>query len=275
MDDLLTHLQQNLELIKRVTEDENPLEYWSARELMPMLGYHTWAKYMLAINRAIDACEASHQQISNHFLPAPAKSNGGRPREDYFLTRYACYLVAQNGDPRKPEIALAQTYFATQTRKQELHEQREYELKRLEARAKLRETENKIETTVYKRGIKLQIEFATFKNKHIQALYGGLSTSQLKQLRNIPKRRSLADFDSHVELKAKDFALAMTDFNIKDKDIYGTTALHNEVVKNSQETRRALLNRGIKPELINPEEDLKKIENRIKKEQQKIEDSLS
>ena len=224
MDNALAQIQHNLESIKRVTQDENPMEFWSARELMPMLGYSTWRQFSEAIERAKIACKISNQPVENHFLPAPAKSTGGRPQEDYFLTRYACYLIAQNGDPRKPEIALAQTYFATQTRKQELLEKREYENKRLEARAKLKDTERKIESTVYGRGIRLPVEFATFKNKHIEALYRGIVASQLKKIRKIPTGRSLADFDTHVELKAKDFALAMTDHNIKDKNIHGKEA---------------------------------------------------
>jgi len=149
-------------------------------------------------------------------------------------------------------------------------EQRETENKRLEARAKLKETESKIESTVYTRGIKLSVEFATFKNKHIEALYGGIPASQLKKIRKIPSGRSLADFDSQVELKAKDFALAMTDHNIKEQNIVGKEAMNQEVVKNSKETRQALLNRGIRPELIKPEEDLKAIESRRKKEAKEI-----
>lgn len=270
MDQSLHQIQQNLESIKRLTQGDNAMEFWSARDLMPMLGYIKWQKFIEAIERAKDVCKTSDQAAQDHFLPAPVKSSGGRPREDYFLTRFACYLIAQNGDPRKPQIALAQTYFATQTRKQELLEQRENENKRLEARAKLKDTERNIESTLYHRGIRLQIEFATFKNKHIEALYGGISAAQLKKKRNIPAGRSLADFDSHVELKAKDFALAMTDHNIKDKNIQGQQAMNTEVVKNSKATRDTLLSRGIKPELIKPEEDLKHIESKRRKEAKEL-----
>ena len=270
MDKALIQIHQNLEAIKKISDDKESTEFWLARDLMPILGYSTWRQFSEAIERAKDACKVSGQPVDNHFLLAPAKSTGGRPKDDYFLHGYACYLIAQNGDPRKPQIALAQTYFATQTRKQELLEHREMENKRLEARAKLKDTERKIESTVYQRGIKLPVEFATFKNKHIEALYGGIQASQLKKIRKIPSGRSLADFDSHVELKAKDFALAMTDHNIKDKNILGKEAMNQEVVKNSIETRQALLNRGIRPELIKPEEDLKAIEARRKKEEKEL-----
>ncbi len=270
MDPILTQIQHNLEAIKKTSNDSDQTEFWHARDLMPLLGYSKWQKFSEAINRAKDACKTSSQAVEGHFLPAPVKSSGGRPMEDYFLTRYACYLIAQNGDPRKPQIALAQTYFATQTRKQELLELRDQETKRLEARAKLKDTERKIESTVYERGIRFPVEFATFKNKHIEALYGGISSSELKKIRKIPSGRSLADFDSQVELKAKDFALAMTDHNIKDKDIRGKEAMNTEVVKNSRATRQTLLSRGIRPESIKPEEDLKKIEGRRKKEHKEL-----
>jgi DNA-damage-inducible protein D len=275
MDKALIQIQQNLESIRKVSNDQEMIEFWSARNLMPILGYTTWRKFVEAIERAKIACKSSNQDVLDHFVGADKMvltgSGAKRQIEDIFLTRYACYLIAQNGDPRKPQIALAQTYFATQTRKQELLELRDKETKRLEARAKLRDTEDRIESTVYQRGIKLQIEFATFKNKHIEALYGGIDASQLKRMRNIPTGRPLADFDSHVELKAKDFALAMTDHNIKDKNIQGKEAMNYEVVKNSKATRQTLLSRGIKPEHIRPEEDLKLIEKRRKREQKELE----
>ena len=173
--------------------------------------------------------------------------------------------------PRKVQIALAQTYFATQTRKQELLEQREYEEKRLTSRAKLKETERKIESTVYERGIKLPVEFGTFKNKHIEALYGGLSITDLKKRKNIPQARALADFDTDVELKAKDFALAMTDHNIKEKNLRGKYQMTEEVVKNSKATRQTLLSRDIRPENLKAEEDLKLVESRCKKELKVVE----
>ncbi len=270
MDKALDQIHRNLESIRRVTQDERPMEFWSARDLMPMLGYVKWQKFTEAINRAKVSAESGGQLADNHFLPAPVKSTGGRPKEDYFLTRYACYLIAQNGDPRKPQVAIAQAYFATQTQKQELLERREYETKRLEARAKLKETESAIESTVYRRGIRLQVEFATFKNKHIEALYGGISAAQLKRMRRVPVGRSLADFDSHVELRAKDFALAMTDHNIKEKNIQGKEALNNEVVTNSRVTRATLLERGIRPEAIASEEDLRMIQSRRKKETKEL-----
>lgn len=267
MDIALTHIQNNLESIKHL---EKNVEFWSARELMGVLGYVKWQKFIIAIERAKTACATSGQNVQYDFIGAGKMvltgSGANRKVEDFLLTRYACYLIAQNGDPRKPQIALAQTYFATQTRKQELLEQREKEDKRIEARGKLKETEKKITKTVYDRGIKLSSEFSTFKNKHIEALYGGISAVDLKKKRRIPQRRSLADFDTQVELKAKDFALAMTDHNIKEKNLRGVPAMTVEVVKNSKATRQTLLSRDIRPEALNAEEDLKKIESKRKKE---------
>lgn len=267
MDNALIQIQQNLDGIKKIEQD---LEYWSARDLMLVLGYETWRQFSETILRAKHACKNAAQSVQNHFVDAgkmvQTGSRAQRKIEDILLTRFACYLVAQNGDPRKPQIALAQTYFATQTRKQELLEQREVEDKRLEARVKLKYTEEKIESTVYERGITTHIEFAVFKDKHIRALYGGISTKELKNKRGIPLGRPLADFDSDVELKAKDFSLAMTDHNIKHKNIRGSYHMTEEVVKNSKATRQTLLSRDIIPEMLKPQEDIKKISSRRTKE---------
>ena len=271
MDKLIKQIQQNLESIKHTQDD---FEYWSARDLMPVLGYSKWERFEGVIKKAMQACKNSSQVINDHFPTSGKPIIGGKGAtqmvSDYLLTRYACYLIAQNGDSRKPEIAFAQTYFAVQTRRQEINEQRMKEDRRLDARAKLKDTEAKIGRTIYERGIKLPVEFATFKNKHIEALYGGMSTKILKKKRNIPKKRALADFDTHVELKAKDFALAITDHNIKKKDLAGKPKLEKEVVDNSKATRKTLLQRGIKPEDLKPEEDLKKIEKRRKEKQKSL-----
>jgi DNA-damage-inducible protein D len=254
------NFSQNLESIKKMIGD---FEYWSARELYPLLGYKEWRKFSDAISRAKNSCTTQNINSTDHFVGADKMvaigSKTKRTVDDILLTRYACYLIAQNGDPRKPEIAEAQMYFATQTRRQEIREISEYEQKRIASRKKLSETEKTIRGTVYARGINTSIEFATFKDKHIQALYGGINTKQLKIKKKIPNNRPLADFDSDVELRAKDFALAMTDHNIKTKHITGKDRIHREVVENSQTTRTALLSRGIIPENLPAEPDIKKI----------------
>jgi DNA-damage-inducible protein D len=237
---------------------------------MQILGYKKWERFLEVIQRSIGSCKVSGKIYSDHFFPELGKSTGGRPKENFLLTRYACYLISMNGDTRKVEISLSQLYFASQTRKQELLEKREYENKRLESRKKLKDTEKKIESTVYQRGINRPIEFASFKNKHIEALYGGISTKELKLKKKIPKNRALADFDTDVELRAKDFALAMTDHNIKVRNLKGEYSMKEEVVKNSKATRQTLLSRNIIPENLKTEEDLKKIEIKRKAENNKI-----
>jgi DNA-damage-inducible protein D len=273
MDKALMQIQESLESIKKTN---NNLEYWSARDLMPFLGYSTWVKFQEVIKRAKESCKTSGNQVGDHFAGAGKMvltgSGAKREIEDFLLTRFACYLIAQNGDPRKPQIALAQTYFATQTRRQELMQERELQDKRLESRAKLKETESKIEGMVYERGIRTGVEFGTFKNKHIEALYGGISASDLKKKKGIPPARALADFDTDVELRAKDFALSMTDHNIKQKNLRGHYQMTEEVVKNSKATRQTLLSRGIRPENLKAQADLKLIANRRNKELKIIED---
>ena len=272
MEDLSLQVQKYFEDIK--ITDETGFEFWSARELMKTLGYKEWRKFEWVIQKAQESCKNSSQKPQDHFVPSdkmiPLWKWGTRKIEDYLLTRYACYLIAQNGDARKTEIALAQTYFASQTRKQEIQEQRKEEDKRLEARAKLKISEAKIEETVYHRGITLPVEFATFKNKKIEALYN-MSVKALKTKRGIPEKRALADFDSEVELRAKDFIYAMTDHNIKEKNIVWKPYLEHELVANAQETRKAMIARDIIPENLKAQEDLKRIEKRRVHEERKIE----
>ncbi|MBI2465204.1 DNA damage-inducible protein D [Candidatus Shapirobacteria bacterium] len=257
-------ISKDLEGIKKI---KNDLEYWSARDLMKVLGYEKWQKFEMVIKKAKSACTESNHDVMGHFIGTGKKISTGKTAQmeirDFLLTRYACYLIAQNGDSRKPEIARAQTYFAVQTRKQEMQQDREKLLKRIEARERLKETERKIEGTVYKRGIKQPRDFAEFKDKYIRGLYGGMGITTLKNKRKIPKDRALADFDSFLELKAKDFALAMTDHNIKEKNLVGKPKLNQEVYENSVATRRTLLKRGILPEKLKPEEDVEKVKGKL------------
>ena len=256
-------VQDNFEKIKLV--DETGFEFWSARELMSSLGYKKWQTFELVIEKAIISCKNSWIESKNHFTDASKMvwlgSWSNRNIKDFLLTRYACYLIAQNWDSRKIEISLAQTYFASQTRKLELAEQEIEENKRLEARDKLKRSERKIEETIFSRWIKLPIEFATFKNKWIQALYW-ISVKKLKEKKNIPEKRALADFDTEVELKAKDFVYAMTDHNIKKNDLVWRKKLEWELVDNSKSTRNTLIDRWIVPEKLEAQEDLKLVEKR-------------
>jgi DNA-damage-inducible protein D len=226
MNAIVLKINKSLEEIKKT---KNDFDYWSARDLMIVLGYSDWRNFEIIIKKAKIACTKSDQNVMGHFVDADKKISTGKTAKmeikDYLLTRYACYLVAQNGDSRKKEIAKAQTYFAVQTRRQEVKEENEKIVKRIEARERLKETERKIEGTVYKRGVRTSSDFASFKDKHIRGLYGGIGIASLKRKRKIPKDRALADFDSFLELKAKDFALAMTDHNIKEKDLTGKPKL--------------------------------------------------
>ena len=245
MPNLTKFIQKTFEETKMIDWD---LEFWSARQLMSVLWYKEWRKFEWIISKSKNACKNSWELVADHFVGWDKMVNlwswSQRKINDFLLTRYACYLIAQNWDSRKPEIAFAQTYFASQTRKQEIQEERREENKRLEARSKLKKSEEKIEETVYNRWIALPIEFATFKNKKIQTLYN-MSVKQLKEKRWIPSKRALTDFDSEVGLKAKDFIYAMTDHNIKDKNIKWKKSLENELIDNAKATRQTMLNRGI------------------------------
>ena len=252
-------------------QTEAGVEFWLARDLQHLLGYAKWDNFLNVISKAKTACEVSGHQVSDHFADVgkTIQMPKGAEKEvpDLLLTRYACYLIAQNGDPQKPEIAFAQTYFAIQTRRAELIEQRLLEAERLTARRKLSSTEKELSQVIYEQ-TGGNDNFALIRSKGDQALFGK-STQAMKAHWKVPDNRPLADFAPTIILKAKDFATEITIFNARQNGLTSEGAISHEHITNNDAVRRTLLERGIRPESLPPAEDVKKVERRLASEEKK------
>ncbi|MFK7059831.1 DNA damage-inducible protein D [Flavobacterium oreochromis] len=266
--DIVYKLTENFEDFLSKTEDG--VEFWLARDLQHLLGYGKWDNFQNVISKAKTACEISGQDIADHFADVGKMvdigSGAQKEIDDVMLTRFACYLIAQNGDPRKEQIAFAQTYFAIQTRKAELIEQKILELERVQARNKLAETEKELSHIIFEQ-TGGNDNFALIRSKGDQALFNK-TTQQMKDKWGV-KNKPLADFMPTILLKAKDFATEITIFNAKQKQMNTEGQISNEHITNNKSVRNTLISRGIVPENLPPEEDVKKIERKLKSEEVK------
>jgi len=262
-------------LFEEAAQQQNSIEFWFARDLQKLLGYDKWENFLNAIEKAKEACKNSGQDILDHFpgvrKTIPMPKGATKEIEDFMLTRYACYLIAQNGDPRKEKIAFAQSYFAIQTRKQELIEQRIALMERMKARQKLIASETELSKIIYERGVDDQ-GFARIRSKGDEALFGGISTAQMKQKLKVPKSRPVADFLPTITITAKNLATEITNFNVQKDDLRGESKVTTEHVKNNTDVRKLLLKSGIQPEILPAEEDIKKLEQKVRAEGKAIAD---
>ena len=268
----IVKLTASFNQIAHQVPDES-IDFWYAREIMTCLGYDRWENFSNVIHKASIACENSGSDVANHFrgVTKMVKIGSGADRAvpDVMLTRYACYLIAQNGDPRKAPIAFAQTYFAIQTRKQELIEERIRLQERLQARQKLTESETELSRNIFERGVDDQ-GFGRIRSRGDAALFGGNTTGQMKNKLGTPSNRPLADFLPTVTIAAKNLATEITNHNVRQNDLQGEASIASEHVQNNASVRNILGERGIKPEELPPEEDIKKLERRVKSAEKKL-----
>jgi len=253
--------------------EQDGIEYWLARELQGLLGYSDWRNFLNAVDKAKESCKTNGDAISDHFVDVNKMvsigSGAERKQDDIMLTRYACYLIAQNGDPRKEQVAFAQSYFAIQTRKQELLEERIKLMERLQAREKLAAAETELSKNIYERGVDSR-GFAVIRSKGDWALFGGNNTSDMKRKLGIAENRPLADFLPTITISAKQLATEITNFNVRKNDMKGENSITHEHIKNNQDIRDLLDKSGIRPEELPAEEDIKKLERRIKTTDKKL-----
>ena len=268
--DLITNLKKTFE---GYAQEIDGVEFWFARDLQRLLDYDEWRNFANVIEKAKTACTNSRQEIDDHFVGVnktiSMPKGASKEIEDFMLTRYACYLIAQNGDPRKEQIAFAQSYFAVQTRKQELIEDRISLIERINARQKLVASETELSKLIYERGVDEE-GFARIRSKGDKALFGGFTTLQMKERMKMPKNRPLADFLPTITIAAKNLAAEITNFNVKKEDLQGEHYVTREHVKNNADIRGVLAKSGIKPEELPPEEDIAKLERKVKKDEKEI-----
>ncbi len=266
----ITKLKKTFE---EYAQEKEGIEYWFARDLQKLLGYEDWKNFIKVIDKAKETCKATGNNLKDHFSGARKTinmpKNATKEIEDFMLTRYACYLIAQNGDPRKEEIAFAQSYFAVQTRKQELIEERIALSERLQARKKLVDSETELSKLIYERGVD-DTGFARIRSKGDEALFGGFSTLEMKNKLKIPTEKPLADFLPTITITAKNLATEITNFNVKQEDLFGENKITTEHMRNNAKVRSLLVESGIKPEELPLEQDIKKLQKRIKGDEKKI-----
>ncbi|MCF8453742.1 MAG: DNA damage-inducible protein D [Pedobacter sp.] len=262
-----------LQKFEQAAYEYQGVECWSARELQKVFNYTDWRNFLKAIDKAKKSCETAGETVSNHFVGfnkmIDLAKGAQREIDDIALTRYACYLIAQNGDPSKNEIAFAQTYFAVQTRKQEIIEQRLLDVARVTAREKLSKSEKKLSGIIYERGVDDK-GFAIIRSMGDKALFGGFSTNDMKRKLQIPDNKPLADFLPTLTIKAKDFAAELTSHNVVEKDLKGQKQIGEEHVDNNTAVRKMLKQRGVQPENLPALEDVKKVQRRLESEEKKV-----